>query len=102
MAEWFSRAQVHEQLRELGYGEVSEETFEEFYAGKPNATRVKLSFPKIILTLRAKMSTKALSTNTDALQTFASGQRSVRCAIRHTSVHRDDDEQGICSVWHQQ
>jgi hypothetical protein len=33
MAEWFSRAQVHEQLRELGYGEVSEETFEEFYAG---------------------------------------------------------------------
>jgi hypothetical protein len=48
MAEWFSRAQVHEQLRELGYGEVSDETFEEFYAGKSNATRVKLSFPIII------------------------------------------------------
>ena len=34
MAEWFSRAQVREQLRALGYGDVSEETFEEFYDGE--------------------------------------------------------------------
>ena len=34
MAQWFTRAQVREQLRALGYTDVSDATLEEFYLGE--------------------------------------------------------------------